>query len=267
MLRAFNLLQTPRFEVMKRFIPVTLVLLFLFALPHVAASPSAVIQSNTSSYFDELGYLHVVGEVQNTGDIWLRYVRIDATFKDQNGAVVDTAFTYTLLDRLPPGVTSGFDVFEYDTAKSANIRSYTLTIEFQIGEPLTTALEIINTSSSKDSLGYLEIVGEVKNNGDTISEYTKVVAIFFDADGKVVDVGYTFTEPTTVQPHTQQSFKLTLMSASRSNLATKMTLDTQSTEYASIPETTWPAVMLATALSLCGFAIRKSRDQISRTIS
>jgi hypothetical protein len=124
---------------------------------------------------------------------------------------------------------------------------------------LTTALEIINTSSSKNSLNRLEIVGEVKNNGDTISEYTKVVAIFYGADGKVVDVGYTFTDPTTVQPHSQQSFKLTLLSATRSNLATRWALDTQSIQYASIPETTWPALMLAATLTLCGFAMRKKR--------
>jgi hypothetical protein len=243
---------------MKRFIAVALVLLFLFALPHVTASSSATIQ-NTSSYVDELGYLHVVGEVKNTGDVWLHYVRVSATFYGGNGAVVDTSFTYTLLDSLPPGVASGFDVFELDTGKSAMIQNYRLTGDFAVTQPLTTALQIINTSSSKDSLGYLEIVGEVKNNGDTISEYTKVAAIFYGADGKVVDVGYTFTDPTTVQPHSQQSFKLILLSAARSNLVTRWTLDTQSNQYASIPETTWPALMLAAALSLCGFAIRKKK--------
>jgi len=242
---------------MKRFIPVTLVLLFLFALPHVAASPSAVIHNNTSNYIDEVGYLHVVGEAQNTGDVWLQSVRIGATFKNQNGAVVGTSFTYTLLDRLPPGVTSGFDVFEFDKGKSAMIRSYTLAIEFETAEPLTTALEIINTSSSKDSFGFLTIVGEVKNNGDTISEYTEVVAIFYGANGNVVDVGYTFTEPTTVQPRSQQSFKLIPTSDPQSNLATRWVLDTQSNQYASVSETIWPALMLAAALSLCGFAMRK----------
>jgi hypothetical protein len=240
------------------FIPLVLLfLMFLFALPHVAASSSAVIQNNTSSYIDQVGYFHVVGEAKNTGDVWLEYVRIDATFKDQNGTVVDTSSTFTLLDRLPPSSSSGFDVFELDTCKSASIRSYTLAIEFQEGQPLTTALEIVNTSSSKDMFGDLNIVGEVKNNGDTISEYTKVAAIFYGADGKVVDVGYTFTQPTTVQPRSQQSFKLTLGNATRSNLVTRWALDTQSNQYASVPETTWPALMLAAALSLCGFAMRK----------
>jgi hypothetical protein len=241
---------------LKKAIPISLVLLFLFALPHVTASPSAIIQKE-STHIDEAGYYHVVGEAKNTGDIWLQYVRIAATFKDQNGAVVDTSFTYTLLDRLPPGVASGFDVFELDTGKSAMIRSYTLAIEFQDAQPLTTALQIANTSSSKDALGWLEIVGEVRNNGDTISEYTKVVAAFYGADGRVVDVSFTYTDPNTVQSHSQQSFKLVLLSAARSNLATSWALDTQSNQYASIPETTWPALMLAVTIMLVSFGVHK----------
>lgn len=90
---------------------------------------------------------------------------------------------------------------------------------------MTLALKIVNTSSSKNSLGWLQIVGEVQNNGDTISEYTKITATFYGSDGRVVDVAFTFTDPTTVQPHSQQSFKLTLLSTTRSNAATTWSLD------------------------------------------
>jgi hypothetical protein len=208
-----------------------------------------VIQ-NDSTFIDEAGYYHIVGEVKNTGDVWLQFVRASATLKDQAGVVVDTSFTYTLLDRLPSNIASGFDIVELDMGKSAQIRSYTLALEYREVTPLTTALEILNTSSSKNSLGWLQIVGEVRNNGDTISEYTKVTATFYGADGKVVDVGYTYTDPSTVQPHSQLGFKLTLLSTTRSSAATTWALDTQSNQYASIPEASWPAVMLIAALSL-----------------
>lgn len=243
---------------MKKFIPVALVLLVLFAMPHVAASPNATIQ-NDSSFIDEGGYYHVVGEVKNTGDVWLHFVRIAATFKDQSGAVVDTSFAYTQLDRVAPGIASGFDIIELDIPKSAAVRSYTLALEFQETDALTLALKVLNTSSSKDSLGWLEIVGEVQNNGDTISEYTKVVAIFYGADGKVVDVAFTYTDPTTVQPHSQQSFKLVLLSATRSNAATTWSLDTQSNQYASVPEFPLPLIALVAALTLGVVAVRRKR--------
>jgi len=242
----------------RKFIPVALVLLFLFALPHVVASPNATIQ-NDSSFIDETGYYHVVGEVKNTGDVWLQFVRTAATFKDQSGTVVDTSFTYTELDRVAPSIASGFDILELDTGKSAMIRSYTLALEFQEATPLTTALEIINTSSSKDSLGYLEILGEVKNNGDTISEFTKVVATYYGSDGRVVHVAFTYTDPTTIQPHSQQSFKLTLLSVTRSNQAASWSLDTQSNQYASILEFPLPLTALVAALTLGLVAVRRSR--------
>jgi integrase len=49
------------------------VLKLLFTLPHVTASSNATIQDTTSSFIDDLGYFHVVGEVKNTGDVWIGY--------------------------------------------------------------------------------------------------------------------------------------------------------------------------------------------------
>ena len=112
-------------------------------LPHVTASPSATIQNTTSSYIDQTSqYFHVVGEVKNTGDVWLRYVTVSATFKDQNGVALDTVSFLTLLNRPAPGVSSGFDVFEMDTLKSGRIKSYNLTVEFTETQPLPTTLQI-----------------------------------------------------------------------------------------------------------------------------
>lgn len=241
--------------------PLILLLAACATVRPVAASANAQIQNDTS-FLDEAGYYHVVGEVKNTGDIWLRFVRVATTFKDQAGSVVDTSFSYTLLDRVAPSIASGFDIVEFDTAKSAQIQSYTLALEFQQADPLTMALEIANTSSSKNDLGWLEIVGEVKNNGDTISDYTKVVATFYGSNGKVVDVAFTYTDPTTVQPHSQQSFKLTLLSTTRSNTTMTWTLDTQSNQYASVPEFPWPGMLAVTVLSLGLVILRRKRSVI-----
>jgi hypothetical protein len=239
---------------------ILIVALMLVTLPHVAASPSATIQNTTSSFIDQKSlYFHVVGEVRNTGDVWLSNVKVSATFRDQSGAVTDTVSRYTLLNRLAPGVSSGFDVFETDTLKSGRIANYSLTVEFSEAQPLPTTLQIANTSSSTNSLGYLEVLGQVKNNGDAISEFTKVVATYYGSDGRVVDVDFTYTDPTTVQPHSQQPFKLTLQSYPRSLLVKSMALDTQSIQYASIPipETTLPMLMLTVTLTLVAFGVRR----------
>ena len=240
----------------------TTLVIFLFLavclLPRVAASPSAIIQ-NDSSFIDETGFFHVVGEVKNTGSDWLDYVRVTASFKDQTGAVLATAFTYTQLRLLPTGVASGFDVEDPDSAGASQVQSYTLSLDYLEALPLTSELEIKNTSSSKNSFGWLQIVGVVSDDGDSISEYTEVTATFYGTDGRVVAVGTTYTDPNTIQPHSQQSFTLTLRSAARSNVTVAWSLDTQSAQYASIPETPLPIILLATALTVTCLTVQKQR--------
>ncbi len=236
-----------------RYVPVLALLivsLSLAALPRVAAySPSATIQ-NDSSFIDDAGYYHVVGEVNNTGDAWIQYVRISAVFKDQSGTVVDTDYTYTVLNHVPPGAASGFNLVELNTGKSALIRTYYLALSFDVAQFVTVALAVVNTSSSKNSLGWLEVVGEVQNNGDMASNYTKVAATFYGSDGKVVDVVYAYTDPYTVPAHDARGFKITVGSATRSSLVTTWSLTAQSDQYSSVAELPWPAVALLAALSL-----------------
>jgi hypothetical protein len=61
------------------------------------------------SHYEDLGWLHVRGEVQNTGDTPAEFVKIVVTLYDAAGNVVGTDFTYTELDAIPPGGTSPFE--------------------------------------------------------------------------------------------------------------------------------------------------------------
>jgi hypothetical protein len=60
-----------------------------------------------TSYIDG-GWYHVVGEVRNNTTVPMRYAKIVATLYDNAGMVVDTDFTYTELDVIPPGDKSPF---------------------------------------------------------------------------------------------------------------------------------------------------------------
>ncbi len=165
--------------------------LFLFPSAR-AAVPDARIQ-NDSGYllFDRY---HVFGEVLNTGDVPLHFIAITATFKDQNGRVVDAARTYVYTDAvkcmyLRPTQKAPFDVFELDSMKSARISSYTLTLEFQEAKtPFQNPLTVENVSNSTDSEGRLFVSAEVKNNGMETSKFPVVVGAFYDARGTVIYV-------------------------------------------------------------------------------
>jgi hypothetical protein len=65
-----------------------------------------VLSSNDYIQYD---WLHVVGEVLNTGDTNAEYVRVVITLYDTQGDVVGVGYTYTELDIIPPGGTSPFD--------------------------------------------------------------------------------------------------------------------------------------------------------------
>ena len=183
---------------------ITCCILFLVALlavlKPVQASPSAVIQ-NDSSYIDSIGYYHVVGEVLNTGDASLTFIKISGVFKDSSGQVLDTELTYAYSDYLPAGQKAPFDLFISDTQKSSHVASYTLALEYDTAtQTFPLHLTIQSTTSSTDSLGFLEVVGQVQNSGQTVSNFTKVVGTFYDQAGKVIDVEFTYTSPSDIPP-------------------------------------------------------------------
>ncbi len=212
-------------------LPLLALTLLATAAPSVHAAPNAQIQNNSTSYLDSVGYLHIVGEVKNIGDQWLNYVKITATLKDQKGVVQDVTFTYTELDRLPPGASSGFDIVELDTVKSAATSTYTLSLAYQQTDPLPASLTVLNVNAAKNSISYYEILGEVKNTGTTASEYTKLAATFYSTDGKVVGVGFTYTDPSTIQPGATKGFKLTFLESQRSSLIKTYAMAAQSHQY------------------------------------
>ena len=229
----------------------------------VAPTSSAVIQNN-SSYVDISGDYHIVGEVKNTGDVWLQSILVSATLKDQNGATVDVKQGSPWLQHLPPQGAVGFDVTEPDVAKSAMIRSYTLTLTYQIGQPKAVLLKIDSLTSTKNSLGWIQIQGEVMNVGNSASDNTTVSGTFYGSDGKVVFVTFTTPNDVTIQPGASETFTLTIVDSGRSSLVSRYSVAAESNEYTSIlpytavPEFSWQSTIMAwVALALGITMIRK----------
>jgi hypothetical protein len=235
----------------------------LVSIRPVAAAASAVIQ-NDSMWIDSTGALHIFGEVKNTGDVWLRFVKITGTLRDGSGGIVDVSFTYALLDFLPPEGVAPFDLIEIDTAKSSRVQSYTLVVEFQEASALAQQLLILNVADSKNSLGWLEVVGEIENQGATPSTYTQVTGTFYDAEGKVVYVHFTYASPSEIPPAGRCGFKITVGSDERSSKITRyiLTAESENSGYTSVPEFSWVTIVAAVILTLTAVALKgKNRSQ------
>ena len=84
---------------------------------------------SNSSYIDEAGYMHVVGEIKNIETGAATYVKVMATFYNSTGNVVATAFTYSDPSDIDPGQTAPFEVLLIYTNRVPLVATYALTAE------------------------------------------------------------------------------------------------------------------------------------------
>jgi hypothetical protein len=113
-------------------------------------------------------------------------------------------------------------------------------------------------------MGWLEVVGEVENRGSISSAYTRVAGTFYDADGKVVYVHFTYTDPSEIPPGAKHPFKITVGSDDRTSRITRyaLTAESENSGYTSIPEMPWPTVLTVVALTLVVVVLRtKQRSE------
>lgn len=244
---------------------IILVAAAVWLVPNVAAAPAAVVQKD-SAYIDSVGFYHVVGEVRNTGNVWLHLIKITATLRGTDGRILDTPFSYALLDQLPPNELAGFNLAENSPTNSAAVASYSLALEFQETQPRPLKLLVTNTTALRNSFGQFEITGEVQNLGDSISQYSKVVGTFYGANGRVVDVQFTYTDPTNIPPNAYEGFKLIVPSAEISNLITAWSVTADSAQYTSVTEFPWPLVLVASlGMAMFTFAyLSKNQKNLDR---
>jgi len=245
----------------KIFLMSMLLLLSTQFLVPVDAAGQAVILNNHTGYIDLTrlyrGLYHVIGEVQNTGDGALWLVKITATFYDSAGAVVATDFTFTMLWILHPGQKSPFDILLSDIAQSAKVDHYELEISYEQYESLPVGLEILSHSKYEDSIGYIHVVGEIKNIGDRDAHMVFIAATFYDSSGKVAGVAYTFSHPANLTAGQKAPFEVLLEKdpVGKRVVATYV-LEAQSEEYNIIPELPLATLILPIAILLAVAVLR-----------
>jgi len=111
-------------------------------------------------------------------------ILVSVTLKDQTGAIVDNRQGSPWLKHLPPQAAIGFDVIEPDPAKSALIRSYSIALTYSSGPQRPTSLDIDDVTSSRNSVGWLQVQGVVANGGDFASDNTSVTGTFYGLTAK-----------------------------------------------------------------------------------
>lgn len=195
----------------------------------IQAQPALEILSH-SHFMDSIGSYHVVGEVQNNSSNKLDFVKVTGTFYNASGTVVDTDFTYTMIDTLLPGQKSPFEIFVLEESISATVDHYTVAVSDwdTTSEEPYRGFSILSQSTSTDVLGARHVVGEVKNTGTQEATYVQVVATFYDASGKVVAAEFTYTDPSTLVAGQTAPFEVIVLSATQSTKIATYELQVQS---------------------------------------
>jgi hypothetical protein len=153
-----------------------------------------------------------------------------------------------------------------DTSKSPQVQTYSLALEYDPTDGPPVNLKVLNVADSKNSLGWLEVVGQVENQGASTSTFTKVIGTFYGANDKVIYADFTYTSPSDIESQSKQSFKITIADQERSNKITRYTIVAESDEYTSVPEFSVPIAVATLALSVMAFAvIRKNLQRRRRT--
>jgi hypothetical protein len=178
------------------------------ASPTPLASPqsSEVILGlmGTNDYLDDLGNLHVVGEVHNDMPHNVDQIRVRITFYDEGGNVLEETTSSTLLDLLTPGQRAPFVIFWEDPGdwKRYSLRA---TGRATTDRP-EEGLIVVHSYARLDDVGLYHVVGTIRNDGTATTYYVKVVVSLYDPLGKVSNASFTYIEPSRIAPGMTASF-------------------------------------------------------------
>jgi len=242
------------------------VIIIVFQGLAVASTALNIKFGTKSATFDSLGYLHIFGEVENIGSQTYEYVKITGTFYDGGHVVIASEYTFTKLDQVILGQKSPFDLFIMNEATSAEVASYSLSLTADITNAKPPGLQILSHSSSIDELGYLEIVGEVRNVRIGSASYVEVIGTFYDQNGTVIGCDYTFTDPSDLSGGQTAPFKMTFMYESLSTDISTYALVTQSVEYSMIPEFSTPTLLAVLITATLAAAIYRRKHANFHTV-
>lgn len=183
-------------------------------LPQTQAAPSdAKILGNYTCYTDNLGYLVVIGEVQNTGNSVLKNIGVAGSLTEADGTY-DTSATYAWGDYILPGQKAPFYLEFQSQGNSmtpwSGITAADITLKVTAAPEATQyQYQGVVVQSQKDtpkSNGEFWVTAEVKNAGSQSASNVVLIATFYNSEGKPIGTGY--SSPITIAADASQSIKV-----------------------------------------------------------
>jgi hypothetical protein len=205
-----------------------------YGYSQAASTGNRISILSSSSFIDDLGDYHIVGEVRNNSPTdSMNYVKIVSTFYDNTEKVVGTDFTYTNVDVLRPAEKSSFEIILNDAAQSQKVDSYKLSASGDKTEAPPAALKLSVGDSHLDDIGAYHIVGEVTNQGSGKATFVKVSGAFYNSSNVAVAADFTYTDPDNLEAGQAAPFEI-IVNAPTANDISSASLNVDSNQYSSI---------------------------------
>jgi hypothetical protein len=185
-------------------------------VPNALSQPENVKVVSYSYYIDSLGYLTVVGEIENTGTSTISRVIIAGLVTTADGSQLESSAQAWVRNLIPQqkapfymeflsqnsGIWSGISDIELQVVMADSTTNY-LYPDLQV----TSNKAIIGTSS--EDKGVYWVTGTIQNTGTQVAKNVRVIGTFYNSSGAVVAVGGYTSETVTTQlsPQAKVDFK------------------------------------------------------------
>jgi hypothetical protein len=228
-----------------------------------ANASGVVIIDNHSSFISLSGALHVVGEVNNTGETNVKEIVINVTYFDIDDQAIASGSSSVLQDILFPGMKAPFDAVLTGSSAVQQVDRYELEVSFsETNMVLNRTLVIQSHNFTSTITGSFHIVGEVKNSGTEISTATNAIATCYDSSGTVVAAKQ--SRLFNLNPGETESFDI-IIDEPQSTKVSSYEVSAISNEAIIIPEFSYTLMILLIGC-LFAFAISRIKKDPSHSI-
>lgn len=197
------------------------------------ASTSSVEILSNMGYIDRLGFYHVVGELRNKGDQSISNVRVEIAFYTRSNISFDTRFGFAMLNNIPAGRKSPFEIVLLDAGESIEVDHYGLSASSSNVNSMPEGLKLLDLTSFLDTTQSMHVTGYIKNIGNETARNVKIVATYYDSRGDVIAAVSEYLDPEqtiSIDPGQNASFDVAL-SEDRSAFVQNYKLAVESTLY------------------------------------
>lgn len=164
------------------------------------------------AFQDSINYYHVVGVLQNSGNIAAQQIQVVVSLYDATGTILGSGTASTVLPIIPAGAKTGFatTIADVDAATVADTK-----IQVQFAPLDTTSFDgeyynVTDLVVEQVSWTADKIVGVVVNNGDGTVETRSVIVVGYNGDGTLFGVETAYIQLDELAPGMSSPFDTSL---------------------------------------------------------